>query len=110
MHSVQLRAGSPPGIARDGLSLTAATAATQVEDRSMMRDALRADWRIYQCRWCSAGFRRTARRGRKPEFCSDSCRMAFWAKVRWTDQNAFRACPARVIAESNEIPTKKQTN
>src|SRR6266568_5214926 len=69
-----------------------------------------ADWRTYQCRRCSQQFRRSARTGRKPEFCSDECRMRFWAAVRWTDQNAFRADRGSGIARSNETPQKTPTS
>src|SRR6266566_9201915 len=65
-----------------------------------------ADWKTYRCRWCNEQFRRTARTGRKPKFCGDSCRMAFWGNVRWTTRNGFRRGPARVAAQSNETPPK----
>jgi hypothetical protein len=75
-----------------------------------MRDTRLADWRTYTCRWCAEKFHRAARTGRKPEFCSDNCRMAFWAKVRWTEQNAFRAGRGIDIAQSNETPGKTQAS
>src|ERR1700730_3846250 len=75
-----------------------------------MRDTRPADWRSYQCRHIEDPFRRAAGTGRKPEFCSDNCRMAFHAKVRWTEQNTFSPGSDSGIARSNETPQKIRTN
>jgi hypothetical protein len=52
-----------------------------------------ADWRIYKCEHCGDEFRRTARGGRKPKFCTDQCRdrargdrdwRVSWENLGWT--------------------------
>jgi hypothetical protein len=69
-----------------------------------------ADWRNYRCRWCSQEFRRTARHGRKPNFCSDACREEFWSRVRITEKTAFRAGAARGVAANRQMPKKPLFN
>jgi hypothetical protein len=75
-----------------------------------MRDTRPADWRTYTCRWCDQKFKRSARVGRKPQFCCDGCRLEFWARVYVTDRKASfvegRYTPSRDIGNSPKTSTK----